>query len=287
MSASIQLMFTPDSSVSKQKDPTRVVTNGAYLLFYRRRSDVPLGGPRFQEIVDRYDNSATDEEMSESGEGQRLGTGSSLRGSSSALTGAEVVLHKGERGLVSRSTSQPSAALGADQPPPYQDAASAGEDEEEENGILNMTSWDAPDDKVHNSIEDEGIAMPDWTTTNWNFDSLARPRVGSEAEADNGYASDDAQHDSSGDEGGILANEDDRDAEMLLGEPASYQLPDQPEPEVSHYEEPPAPKLEAQTDLNEIRDQAWNRAAVHNIPIQEDASSEKAVEIHLDDGAKN
>ncbi|EON98122.1 putative ubiquitin specific peptidase 11 protein [Phaeoacremonium minimum UCRPA7] len=234
-----------DSSVSKQKDPTRVVTNGAYLLFYRRRSDAPLGGPRFQEIVDRYDNnSATDEEMSESGEG-------------------------------------------ADQPPSYQDVASAeDEEEEEENGILGMTNWDASDDKVHNSIEDEGIAMADWNTTNWNFDSLSRPRMGSEAEAENGYASDDAQHDSSGDEGGILANDNDRDAEMLLGEPASYQLPDQPEPEVSHYEEPPAPKLEAQAGLSEIRDQMWNRA-VHNIPIQEDASSEKAVEIHLDDGAKN
>lgn len=86
--------------VSKQNDPSRVVTSAAYLLFYRRRSEVPLGGPRFQEIFDSYNNQPTDAEMSDSGEGQRLGQGSSPRGSSSALIGAGPTLRSGS-GLAS------------------------------------------------------------------------------------------------------------------------------------------------------------------------------------------
>lgn len=76
-----------DSSVSKKNDPSRVVTPGAYLLFYRRRSEKPLGGPRLQEIVERYDNPDADWD---SGEVQRLDADSSRNGSSSAFqTGVE------------------------------------------------------------------------------------------------------------------------------------------------------------------------------------------------------
>lgn len=78
-----------DSSVSKQKDPSRIVTASAYLLFYRRRSDVPLGGPRFQQIVNNYGNSSdfSEDDIAESGEDQSLVANSSHHGSSSALTG--------------------------------------------------------------------------------------------------------------------------------------------------------------------------------------------------------
>lgn len=74
-----------DSSVSKKSDLSRIVTPGAYLLFYRRRSEKPLGGLRLQEIVERYDN--PDAEHSDSGEAQRLDADSYLRGSSSAYQG--------------------------------------------------------------------------------------------------------------------------------------------------------------------------------------------------------
>jgi ubiquitin carboxyl-terminal hydrolase 4/11 len=77
-----------DSSVSEQKDTSRIVSSGAYLLFYRRRSDVPLGGHRFKEIVDRYNNPPeSSEEDTESGEDQRLAVDSSFRGSASASIG--------------------------------------------------------------------------------------------------------------------------------------------------------------------------------------------------------
>ncbi|KAI0480517.1 ubiquitin carboxyl-terminal hydrolase-like protein [Xylariaceae sp. FL0804] len=78
-----------DSSVTKQSSD-RIVDNSAYLLFYRRRSDVPLGGPRFREIVDRFSEpTASDDGMQDSGEDRRLGEGFSRNGSSSALDGIE------------------------------------------------------------------------------------------------------------------------------------------------------------------------------------------------------
>ncbi|PHH91308.1 hypothetical protein CDD83_1012 [Cordyceps sp. RAO-2017] len=62
-----------DSSVHVVSDPTSIVTSAAYLLFYRRRSSGPLGGPRFAEILDKYDreNGLSDEENAESGEDGR------------------------------------------------------------------------------------------------------------------------------------------------------------------------------------------------------------------------
>jgi ubiquitin carboxyl-terminal hydrolase 4/11/15 len=89
------LELTPaDSSVSKQRDPSRIVTSSAYLLFYRRRSDVPLGGPRFQQIIDNYDNppESSEDELPDSGEDQSLDAKPSLHGSSSALIGVGAAL---------------------------------------------------------------------------------------------------------------------------------------------------------------------------------------------------
>lgn len=51
-------------------DPTSAITSAAYLLFYRRRSSGPLGGPRFKEIFDKFDKEAdhSDDEAAESSE---------------------------------------------------------------------------------------------------------------------------------------------------------------------------------------------------------------------------
>ena len=50
-----------------------MVTNAAYLLFYRRRSSKHLGGPRFDEIFAKYDkeSSQSDDEATESSEDGR------------------------------------------------------------------------------------------------------------------------------------------------------------------------------------------------------------------------
>ncbi|KHN95134.1 ubiquitin carboxyl-terminal hydrolase [Metarhizium album ARSEF 1941] len=59
-----------DSNVHVVSDATSVITSAAYLLFYRRRSSGPLGGPRFREIFDKFDREAahSDHEATESGE---------------------------------------------------------------------------------------------------------------------------------------------------------------------------------------------------------------------------
>ncbi|KAJ6446345.1 a-pheromone processing metallopeptidase Ste23 [Purpureocillium lavendulum] len=62
-----------DSSVHVVADPANVVTNAAYLLFYRRRSSKHLGGARFDEIFAKYDkeSSMSDGEATESSEDGR------------------------------------------------------------------------------------------------------------------------------------------------------------------------------------------------------------------------
>jgi ubiquitin carboxyl-terminal hydrolase 4/11/15 len=82
-----------------------VVTPAAYLLFYRRRSDHPLGGPKLEEMLTAInappaadsDSRPTSRDASPSGEGPRLGD-SSHNGSSSAFTTADQVRHVGDGG---------------------------------------------------------------------------------------------------------------------------------------------------------------------------------------------
>ncbi|KAK0127462.1 CSN-associated deubiquitinating enzyme Ubp12 [Cadophora gregata f. sp. sojae] len=86
-----------DGSVAKQKDLSRIVSSSAYLLFYRRRSDIPLGGPRIAQIVRDFDNDlsqGSDDDASDSGEGKGLVGNSSLHGSSSALIGVGAARHQ-------------------------------------------------------------------------------------------------------------------------------------------------------------------------------------------------
>ncbi|KAL8702608.1 MAG: hypothetical protein Q9201_004214 [Fulgogasparrea decipioides] len=80
-----------DSAVSRRPNPQTVVTGAVYLLFYRRRSEHPLGGPFFERIMNGSEESAADSDPTTDsafspGEGKRL-DGSSRIGSSSALRG--------------------------------------------------------------------------------------------------------------------------------------------------------------------------------------------------------
>ncbi|KAL8949676.1 MAG: hypothetical protein Q9222_004237 [Ikaeria aurantiellina] len=80
-----------DSQVSRRANPQHVVSSAAYLLFYRRRSEHPLGGPYFESIVNGSEDSPADSQTpsdaaSPPGEGKRLDD-SSRNGSSSALRG--------------------------------------------------------------------------------------------------------------------------------------------------------------------------------------------------------
>ncbi|CAO1603348.1 hypothetical protein XANCAGTX0491_006936 [Xanthoria calcicola] len=91
-----------DSSVSRCRNPQNVVSNAAYLLFYRRRSDHTLGGSFFESIMSGAEESAADSQptsdtASPAGEGKRL-DGSSRNGSSSALRGVGVAHQAGGGG---------------------------------------------------------------------------------------------------------------------------------------------------------------------------------------------
>src|SRR3954465_10655905 len=83
-----------DSAVYPKSAPS-VVTPAAYLLFYRRRSNHPLGGPKLEELLTAanvppaadFESRPTSRDASPSGEGPRPGD-SSDNGSSGAFTAA-------------------------------------------------------------------------------------------------------------------------------------------------------------------------------------------------------
>ncbi|WEW57010.1 ubiquitin C-terminal hydrolase [Emydomyces testavorans] len=93
-----------DSRVSKKVNPNSVITSAAYLLFYRRRSDHPLGGPYLASITEAaYQKPIADSDSPEDsdgnpGEGKRLDD-SSRNGSSSALAEAAAAHQAGDGGL--------------------------------------------------------------------------------------------------------------------------------------------------------------------------------------------
>ncbi|GAO13887.1 uncharacterized protein UV8b_03877 [Ustilaginoidea virens] len=158
-----------DSTAHVVSNPAAVVTNAAYLLFYRRRSSEPLGGPRFKEIMAKFDNEDSDHDATESSEDGA--TGRSGKTAPSLLTGTD--------------------------------------DDELLPGYGGNT--------VRRSIEDEGPGPHQRVgarsldmTQAWSFSSLDRQPGMDAAEAD--YPSDDAQFDSSGDDGGQALSE--KDAEM-------------------------------------------------------------------------
>ncbi|KAL4920100.1 hypothetical protein BDW62DRAFT_177609 [Aspergillus aurantiobrunneus] len=118
-----------DSSVSRPLDPQNAVTSSAYLLFYRRRSDRPLGGKILEEItesstrpVSESDSQGESRGPSPSGEGRRLG-GSSHNGSSSALAGVGAAHQLGDGGL----RIGPQKSRDEDNPPEYSDSPAYGE----------------------------------------------------------------------------------------------------------------------------------------------------------------
>jgi ubiquitin carboxyl-terminal hydrolase 4/11 len=115
--------------VSKAINPSKVISTAAYLLFYRRRSETPLGGQLLQEITeastraDSEDNQDDSRTGSPSGEGRRL-VDSSRNGSTSALAGVGAVHQAGDGGLRAglqvRSVEVDSSEGDDNELPPYE-----------------------------------------------------------------------------------------------------------------------------------------------------------------------
>ncbi|KAL0473073.1 hypothetical protein QR685DRAFT_569187 [Neurospora intermedia] len=261
-----------DSSVSKVTDTSKVVSPAAYLLFYRRRSDKPLGGPKCEEVAQRY-SLDDNEEMLDSGEGQRLGHGSSLRGSPSASNGAGQTLLRGEVGSVSGRGPSGDSEL-----PSYQ----------ETNGTIT-----GPEVRKSIEFEDEGIDLPNYEAagnmsgvasalpTTWSFDNI--PKTGSEASGlDDEIASDVAQGDNSGDDASVFAGINEYGSAVDFIGPAAQ------DDDYSAFTDnvPPPPSVQDQDTMDQIAQMTWeHREQVHEVFVNGgvDIDDDKVAEIHVDD----
>ena len=267
-----RMLTGTDSSVSKVNDPSRVVSPAAYLLFYRRRSDKPLGGPKCEEVTQRY-SLDEDEEMLDSGEGQRLGHGSSLRGSPSASNGAGPILLR-EVGSVSGRGLNGDSEL-----PSYH----------ESNGTTT-----GPEVRRSIEFEDEGIDLPNYQTagnmagmasalpTTWSFDNI--PKTSSDASGlDDEIASDVAQGDNSGDEGSVFAGINEYGSAVDFIGPAAQ------DDDFSAFTDnvPPPPSEQDQNAMDQITQLTWeHKDQVHEVFVDGGADiddDEKVAEIHVDD----
>ena len=146
---------------SKKNNPNSVVTSAAYLLFYRRRSPKPLGGPFFESILSTSDDQESDDQLShdhsrnespsaQAGEGKRLDD-FSRNGLSSALAGVGAAHQAGSGGPQDGMTSKGKAIAPAREPglPDYSQELHDGEqtlesmEVDEEPAILRLGAADA------------------------------------------------------------------------------------------------------------------------------------------------
>ena len=155
-----------DSFVNRRPDPKVVVTSAAYLLFYRRRSSAPLGGPFFERLLPGTDNESpesqpTSRAPSPAGEGQRLDD-SSRTGSSSALRGVVVAHQAGGGGLVD-GTGVPKVRRGIDDDDPVDELPPYSVQD-----TLDPRNLQGPTLESMEIDEDEGIGgMDGVSTTMW------------------------------------------------------------------------------------------------------------------------
>lgn len=167
------LLIMIDSSVSRRSDPQKVVTNAAYLLFYRRRSVQPLGGHNFEWLMspepDMSESQPTSRGTSQAGEGKRLDD-SSHNGSSSALRGVGAAHQAGGGGSASEGIMSGPMRTGVDDDlPAYSEKDPNPDTSTVDPRGLNME----PD-----MDEDEGISMTQGPLnyvspkSDWSFDRL-------------------------------------------------------------------------------------------------------------------
>jgi len=175
-----------DSHVSQVKDPEHVVQKNAYLLFYRRREPVPLGGEKLEQILSQADSDEQNNsrDASPSGEGKRVG-GFSHNGSSSASGQPH---HVGGGGVV--NSQQKVKDLSQDQEQeeeghviyhgPHYPEQQLGTDLSSSDALPSY--GDSNNDMLLSNDVDEAIDMddqhPPWVTAggNWGFQNPNAPQ---------------------------------------------------------------------------------------------------------------
>lgn len=160
-----------DTHVSQVKDPEAVVNKSAYLLFYRRRSQTPLGGPNLEKILTEVDSNPASRDASPSGEGQRLG-GSSHNGSSSASAGQ--AHHVGDGGSAANKSIMRITNLTGNR----ENEDDLGGRSSSYGGLQNRSAdealpgyEEATSGFAGESIDFIGPSAP-WEVSTWNFDSV-------------------------------------------------------------------------------------------------------------------
>lgn len=157
-----------DSHVSKCS-PDSIVTPSAYLLFYRRRSDAPLGPSSLQDLVNRPANADSDDDSNEdssdqhSGNGRQLGSSAYRKGYSglpSASDDQGADHHLGAAGSASIDRS-----ILSDNPPEYhEDEGLGGMEEDNSYGGVSLNhepTWGFPADGPSGHISDASDAAVD------------------------------------------------------------------------------------------------------------------------------
>ncbi len=127
-----------DTHASK-RSPQAAVTSAAYLLFYRRRSTGPLGGPYFERMMEEAQEhqespSTSSRSSSPAGDEARFGD-SSRAGSSNELHEARVGANRREQTHNMQQGASTSMAV-----VPYQRSGQHQQQEEEEEGTVRMTT---------------------------------------------------------------------------------------------------------------------------------------------------
>ncbi|KAJ2999068.1 hypothetical protein NUW58_g112 [Xylaria curta] len=264
-----------DSSVS-QTTTERIVDSSAYMLFYRRRSSVPLGGASLNRILERCVND--DDEMSGLGEDRRLDEGFSQNGSSSALQGVGVSHLPENHGGISNMAStlhRPSSASFI--------GDARGVDDIRLLANSRFQSGQPIDEDEGIELEDTKVgAQPFASLTSWNFENLGNVSTAAgDSPFDSGAASDEAQHDSSSDERALSAQDD---IDSNLPGMSEYKL-SQPEEDSHSYLDRPTPEY-AEQRLSSSTNQITHE--VHEVIPNgdQDPQSDDATEIHLDDNDK-
>ncbi|KAI9768007.1 MAG: Ubiquitin carboxyl-terminal hydrolase 15 [Geoglossum simile] len=154
-----------DSSVSR-KIPESAVTAAAYLLFYRRRSNRPLGGPLFEKVFYEQNEAESDSSSqaeSPAGDDQCLGD-SSHNGSSSAYQGRGASHQEagGSDGM------NPAEGNDSGKPPPeYSSRIQSGET------VLAGTQLAEDVDEIMEDEEEERHRRDDHAV--WNSENIQRP----------------------------------------------------------------------------------------------------------------
>ena len=153
---------------SPKSDPASQFSNAAYILFYRRRSSKPLGGPRFEEmfaVEEQFDqgeagSSPSSRTGSPSGEGQRLEDSS--RGFSSAYLGQEATHQAGNGGRPTTQLVTTMSMVGTSLDQEDDDSVLPSYDDSN-NALPTMEVDDLPG---HNGL------IFEHTTPTWSFDNI-------------------------------------------------------------------------------------------------------------------